>query len=139
MSETKLSEMRRIASQDVAKRSVPMTKSKYTPEIKERVVRLLLESEKDYPSTWAAITVIAPKIGCTPETLHAWHQKHLNQQNPVKVQLLSHQSSFRFFKYFCGQMIIPFWKVAFLKLLRYNNLLKGAFNLECTIYESCLL
>ena len=36
---------------------------------------LLIESEKDYPSTWDAITAIAPKIGCTPETLRAWHQK----------------------------------------------------------------
>ncbi len=68
-----------------------MTKLKYTPEIRERAVQLLIESEKDYPSTWAAITAIAPKIGCTPETLRAWHQKHLNQQNPVKVQQLSGQ------------------------------------------------
>jgi transposase len=45
-----------------------MTKLKYTPEIRERAVQLLIESEKDYPSTWAAITAIAPKIGCTPET-----------------------------------------------------------------------
>ncbi|SSX66800.1 transposase [Acinetobacter johnsonii] len=45
-----------------------MTKLKYTPEIRERSVQLLIESEKDYPSTWAAITAIAPKI-CTPETL----------------------------------------------------------------------
>ncbi len=45
-----------------------MTKLKYTPEIKERAVRLLLESEKDYPSTtWAAITAVAPKFGCTAE------------------------------------------------------------------------
>ena len=42
-----------------------MTKLKYTPEIRERAVQLLIESEKDYPSTWAAITAIAPKIGCT--------------------------------------------------------------------------
>jgi transposase-like protein len=54
-----------------------MTKLKYTPEIRERAVQLLIESEKDYPSTWAAITAIAPKIGCTPETLRSWHQKHL--------------------------------------------------------------
>ena len=46
---------------------------------------------KDYPSTWAAITAIAPKIGCTPETLRSWHQKYLDQQNPVKVQQLSDQ------------------------------------------------
>jgi transposase len=43
-----------------------MTKLKYTPEIRERAVQLLIESEKDYPSNWAAITAIAPKIGCTP-------------------------------------------------------------------------
>ena len=68
-----------------------MTKLKYTAEIKERAVRLLLESEKDYPSTWAAITAIAPKIGCTPETLRAWHQKHQQLQNSAVVQLLSDQ------------------------------------------------
>lgn len=68
-----------------------MTRLKYTAEIKERAVRLLLESEQDYPSTWAAITAIAPKIGCTPETLRAWHQKHKQLQNPAVVQLLSDQ------------------------------------------------
>ena len=68
-----------------------MTRLKYTAEIKERAVRLLLESEQDYPSTWAAITAIAPKIGCTSETLRAWHQKHKQLQNPAVVQLLSDQ------------------------------------------------
>lgn len=68
-----------------------MTTSKYTPEIKERAVRLLLECEKDYPSTWAAITAIAPKIGCSPETLRAWHKRFLNQHNPVEVERLSDQ------------------------------------------------
>ena len=52
-----------------------MTRLKYTPEIRERAVQLLIESEKDYPSNWAAITAIAPKIGCTPETLRVWYQK----------------------------------------------------------------
>ena len=68
-----------------------MKKPKYTPEIRDRAVQLLIESEKDYPSTWAAITAIAPKIGCTPETLRVWHQKYLDKQNPVKVQQLSDQ------------------------------------------------
>ncbi len=81
--------MKSIASQDVAKRSVPMKKLKYTPEIRERAVQLLIESEKDYPSNWAAITAIAPKIGCTPETLRVWYQKYLDQQNPIKVQQFS--------------------------------------------------
>jgi transposase len=63
-----------------------MTKSNYTSKIKERAVSLLLESEKDYPSTWAAITAISAKIGCTPETLRSWRKKHSNQQNPIQVQ-----------------------------------------------------
>lgn len=56
-----------------------MTKSKYNPEIKERALRLPIEFAKDYPSTWAATTASAPKIGCTPETLRSWNQKYLNQ------------------------------------------------------------
>ena len=66
-----------------------MTKLKYTPEIREKAVQLLIESEKDYPSNWAAFSAIAPKIGCTPETLHVWYQKYLDQQNPIKVQQFS--------------------------------------------------
>ena len=62
-----------------------MTKLKYTPEIRERAVQLLIESQKDYPSMWAAIQAIAPKFGCTPETLRSWHQKHLAKQNPVTI------------------------------------------------------
>ena len=71
--------------------TIAVTKLKYTPEIRERAVQLLIESEKDYPSTWAAITAIAPKIGCTPETLRVWYQKYLDKQNPIKVQQLSDQ------------------------------------------------
>jgi hypothetical protein len=39
-----------------------MTKLKYTPEIRERAVQLLIESEKDYPSTWAAITALRLRL-----------------------------------------------------------------------------
>lgn len=69
--------MRSIASQDVAKRSDPMKKPKYTPEIRDRAVQLLIECEKDYPLNWAAITAIVPKISCTPETLRVWYQRYL--------------------------------------------------------------
>ena len=72
-----------------------MKKVKYTPEIRERAFQLVIESEKDYPSNWAAITAIAPKIGCTPETLRIWHQKYLDQQNPVKVQQVSDQEKMK--------------------------------------------
>ena len=63
-----------------------MKKPLYSTEIKNRAVELLLESQKDYPSTWAAIQAIAPKFGCTPETLRSWHQKHLAKQNPSIVE-----------------------------------------------------
>ena len=62
-----------------------MKTKQYSTEIKTRAVELLIESQKDYPSLWAAIQAIAPKFGCTPETLRSWHQKHLDQQNPVIV------------------------------------------------------
>ena len=68
-----------------------MIKLKYTPEIRERAVQLVIESEKDYPSNWSAVSAIAPKIGCTPETLRVWYQKYLDQQNPTKVQQFSDQ------------------------------------------------
>src|SRR5690606_29070478 len=44
----------------------------YSPEVRERAVRLVLTTEKDHNSRWAAITSVATKIGCTPETLRAW-------------------------------------------------------------------
>ena len=62
-----------------------MKTKQYSTEIKPRAVELLIESQKDYPLLWAAIQAIAPKFGCTPETLRTWHQKHLAKQNPVIV------------------------------------------------------
>ncbi len=62
-----------------------MKSKQYRAEVKTRAVELLIESQKDYPSLWAAIQAIAPKLGCTPETLRSWHQKHLAKQNPVIV------------------------------------------------------
>lgn len=63
----------------------------YTPEIKERAVRMLIEAAGDYPSTWLAIQAIAPKIGCTPETLRSWHKKHIDQTIPASVQAQSQE------------------------------------------------
>ena len=61
----------------------------YTPEIKERAVRMLIEAANDYSSTWSAIQAIAPKIGCTHETLRSWHKKHIDQTTPASVQAQS--------------------------------------------------
>ena len=62
-----------------------MKSKQYPTEVKTRAVELLIESQKNHPSLWAAIQAIAPKFGCTPETLRSWHQKHLSKQNPVTV------------------------------------------------------
>ena len=63
----------------------------YTPEIKERAVRMLIEALGDYPSTWSAIQVIASKIGYAPETLRSWHKKHIDQTIPESVQAQSQE------------------------------------------------
>ncbi len=49
---------------------------KYSPEVRERSVRMVQEHRNEYPSLWAAIESIAPKIGCTPQTLHDWVKRH---------------------------------------------------------------
>ena len=50
-----------------------MNKSnKFSPEVRERAVRMVQEHRDEYPSLWAAIESIAPKIGCVPQTLHEW-------------------------------------------------------------------
>ncbi|MFB9068496.1 IS3 family transposase [Pseudofulvimonas gallinarii] len=54
-----------------------MSKSKqFSPEVRERAVRLVHEHRAEYPSLWAAIESIAPKIGCVPQTLLTWVQRH---------------------------------------------------------------
>ena len=44
----------------------------YSPEVRERAVRLVREHAEDYPSRWAAIISIAAKIGCSAQTLNGW-------------------------------------------------------------------
>jgi transposase-like protein len=47
-------------------------KKRYSPEVRERAVRMVLEHAKDHASEWEAIGSIAAKIGCTGETLRGW-------------------------------------------------------------------
>ena len=50
-----------------------MNKSnKFSPEVRERAVRMVQEHRGEYPSLWAAVESIAPKIGCVPQTLLDW-------------------------------------------------------------------
>ena len=46
--------------------------NKYSPEVRERAVRMVLEHQSGHDSQWAAIESIAEKIGCTSETLRKW-------------------------------------------------------------------
>jgi transposase len=46
--------------------------TRYSPEIRERAVRMVFEHQADYDSQWAALNSIAAKIGCTAETLRKW-------------------------------------------------------------------
>jgi transposase len=49
--------------------------NKFSPEVRSRAVRLVFDHERDHPSRWAAISSIAAKIGCTPQTLNEWVKK----------------------------------------------------------------
>ena len=54
-----------------------MNKSnKFSPEVRERAVRMVQEHHGEYPSLWAAVESIAPKIGCSSKTLLEWVQRH---------------------------------------------------------------
>lgn len=50
--------------------------NKFSPEVRERAVRMVQEHRGEYPSLWAAIESIAPKIGCVPQTLNQWVRRY---------------------------------------------------------------
>jgi len=53
-------------------KGVMNTAKKFSPEVRERVVRMVFEHKGEHESEWAAMSSIASKIGCTPETLRRW-------------------------------------------------------------------
>ena len=56
------------------------TRKRYSLEVRERAVRMLIEHQGEHESQWAAISSISEKIGCTPETLRKWvRQAEINQ------------------------------------------------------------
>ncbi len=46
--------------------------SKYSPELRERAVRMVQEHASEHPSEWAAMGSVAAKVGCTTEALRRW-------------------------------------------------------------------
>ena len=56
------------------------TKKRYSPEIRERAVRMVFEHQNEYESQWAAMCSISSKIGCTSETLRKWVRRSETDQ-----------------------------------------------------------
>ena len=48
---------------------------RFTPEVRERAVRMVLDGARQHESRWAAIVSISAKIGCAPQTLNEWVKK----------------------------------------------------------------
>jgi transposase len=55
-------------------------KSPYSPEVRERAIKLFVEHRDEYPSEWAAMTGISSKLGMTAETLRAWVRRAVVDQ-----------------------------------------------------------
>jgi transposase len=53
-----------------------MKKSRYSPEVRERPVRMVFEQREQHGSQWAVIESIAGKIGCSAQTLSSWVKQH---------------------------------------------------------------
>ena len=56
------------------------TSIRYSPEVRERAVRMVFEHQREHASQWAAMESIAAKIGCTAETLRKWVRRAEREQ-----------------------------------------------------------
>ena len=65
------------------------TRNKFSPEFRDRAVRMVDEHRGDYPSEWAAMTSIAGKVGCTTETLRRWCREDVSRRAGPAAQVAS--------------------------------------------------
>jgi transposase len=71
------------------------TTNKYSPEIRERGVRLVYDHQGEYESQWAAIRSIAGKLGCSAETLRKWVRQSEVDQGKGDGLTSSEQARFK--------------------------------------------
>ena len=62
--------------------------NRFSPEVSERAVRMVLEHRGEYPSLWDTIESIAPKIGCVPQTAYERDMKCCWKSNPASEKSL---------------------------------------------------
>jgi len=66
------------------------TSDKFSPEVRERAVRLVQEHRGDYPSLWAVVASIAPQIGCSAKSLLNWVQRQ-EVDSGIRVDVTSEE------------------------------------------------
>jgi len=70
-------------------------RNRFSPEFRDRAVRMVEEHRGDYPSEWAAMTSIAGKVGCTTETLRRWCREEASRRAGPAAQAVSERDRAR--------------------------------------------